>query len=74
MELENALENGLGFRGGGVGKVDPEDEALVAANKAEGLDLKVLADDATVAEDERLDHAACGLDARLGARWRREEA
>jgi hypothetical protein len=74
MELENAFENRLGFLGGGVGEVDPEDEALVAANKAESLDLKVLADDATVAEDEGLDHAACLAGARLGARCLREEA
>ncbi len=58
VKLENALEDGLGLLGGGVGEVYPEDEALVAAHEAQGLELEVAADDFAVAEDKGLDHAA----------------
>ena len=56
MKIKNALKNEFDFFVGRLIEVDPEDEALVAVDEAQRLELKVAADEFTLAEDERMNH------------------
>jgi hypothetical protein len=57
VELEDPFEDLFHLLGGGVLQVNPQREALVGPHDAQGLQLEVAADELSVAEDERVDHA-----------------
>ena len=64
VKLEDGFEDEFGFFLGGVVEVDPEEQALVGADEAEGFAFEVLADEFAVAEDEGADHRGGAWDGR----------
>ena len=56
VKIKNAFEDEFDFFVGGLIEIHPEDEALVAVDEAQRLELEVAADEFALAEDERMNH------------------
>jgi len=61
VKIKNAFEDEFDFFVGGLIKVDPENETLVAVDEAQRLELEVAADELALAKDERMDHERLSL-------------
>ena len=56
VKLKDTLEDGLDLVVREVLEVNPEEESLVGADEAQGLDREVLAGELAVTEDKGADH------------------
>ena len=61
MEGEDFLQDGLALLGRGLGQIDPDQQALVGPDEAQGVGVEVAADQFTIVKDKGVNHKKRGF-------------